>query len=201
MIIGSKIRLFALCVITADGCTNYICLQVTSALLGRLFERIATIYTGCSYDLLSSVSGISKSTPAMFCPMPPGCLFTAMQDILILLCFTFTCVLLMHLVPYIYDSHGLQVYPGPFFAKFTDLWLGWTIFSNTWSETVEKLHKKHGMLFALRLSSTSLVSTLLILSLPPSLICKARLLESDRTMSPYRIPLHCCRFMGTLLGH
>ncbi|CCM03252.1 uncharacterized protein FIBRA_05378 [Fibroporia radiculosa] len=67
-----------------------------------------------------------------------------MQNIILLLCFVFACVLLMHLIPYFYDSHGLRAYPGPFFAKFTDLWLGQTIFSNTWSETVEKLHKKHG---------------------------------------------------------
>ncbi|CCM04276.1 uncharacterized protein FIBRA_06447 [Fibroporia radiculosa] len=68
------------------------------------------------------------------------------QDIVYLLCTVSLGAILVHLVPYIMDPRGLRTYPGPFFAKFTDVWLGLTIFSNTWSETVDSLHKKHGAL-------------------------------------------------------
>ncbi|CCM04277.1 uncharacterized protein FIBRA_06448 [Fibroporia radiculosa] len=67
------------------------------------------------------------------------------HDIVYLLCTVSLGAILVHLVPYIMDSRGLRAYPGPFLAKFTDVWLGLTIFSNTWSETIDNLHKKHGM--------------------------------------------------------
>ncbi|CCM03251.1 uncharacterized protein FIBRA_05377 [Fibroporia radiculosa] len=66
------------------------------------------------------------------------------QDIVYLLSIVSLGAVLVHLVPYIIDPRGLRAYPGPFFAKFTDVWLSLTVFSNAWSEAVEKLHKKHG---------------------------------------------------------
>lgn len=48
------------------------------------------------------------------------------------------------LTAYFVDPHGLRSYPGPFLAKFTDLWIAWTVHSNRWSLSVEDAHKKYG---------------------------------------------------------
>ena len=53
-------------------------------------------------------------------------------------------VVLVHLVDYLFDSHALRRYPGPFFAKFTDLWLGRVAAAGHRSETVHELHQKYG---------------------------------------------------------
>jgi benzoate 4-monooxygenase len=52
--------------------------------------------------------------------------------------------ILAHLVPYLLDPHGLRKYPGPFFAKFTDVWLGWVCKNGHRSEIVHEMHKKYG---------------------------------------------------------
>ncbi|KAI0311683.1 hypothetical protein OF83DRAFT_1177341, partial [Amylostereum chailletii] len=39
------------------------------------------------------------------------------------------------------DSHGMYAYPGPWLAKFSDLWLAWTTFQGRRSEVI---HKKCG---------------------------------------------------------
>jgi len=53
-------------------------------------------------------------------------------------------LILAHVVPYLLDPHGLRKYPGPFFAKFTDGWLGWVCKNGHRSEIVHEMHKKYG---------------------------------------------------------
>lgn len=53
-------------------------------------------------------------------------------------------VVLVHLVPYVLDPHGIRAYPGPFWAKLTDLWLGKVAAEGHRSERVHDLHKKYG---------------------------------------------------------
>ncbi|KAI0945650.1 hypothetical protein AcW1_001822 [Taiwanofungus camphoratus] len=53
-------------------------------------------------------------------------------------------VLLVHLVPYFIDSHGIRPYPGPFLAGLSDVWLGWVAAKGHRSEVVHELHKTHG---------------------------------------------------------
>lgn len=52
--------------------------------------------------------------------------------------------LLVHLVPWLVDPHGIRKYPGPFFAKFTDVWLGWVCKNGHRSEVVHSMHQKYG---------------------------------------------------------
>ncbi|KAG6829974.1 hypothetical protein H0H92_002779 [Tricholoma furcatifolium] len=53
-------------------------------------------------------------------------------------------LMLAHLVPYLWDSHNLRSIPGPFLAKFSDLWLGIVSAQGHRSEIVHKLHQKYG---------------------------------------------------------
>jgi len=53
-------------------------------------------------------------------------------------------VLLVHLVPFITDPHGIRSIPGPWLAKFTDAWIGRVAARGHRSETVHEMHKKHG---------------------------------------------------------
>ena len=50
-----------------------------------------------------------------------------------------------HLVPYLFDAHGLRKYPGPFLAKFSDLWLGYISKNGHRSEIVHEMHQKYGL--------------------------------------------------------
>lgn len=52
--------------------------------------------------------------------------------------------ILVHLVPYLYDPHGLRSYPGPFLAKFSDAWLGVVSKNGHRSELVHEMHLKYG---------------------------------------------------------
>lgn len=54
---------------------------------------------------------------------------------------------LFHFIPYLYDSHSIRKYPGPFIAKFSDIWLGLVAKHGHRSEIVYALHKKYGTLF------------------------------------------------------
>ena len=56
-------------------------------------------------------------------------------------------VVLIHLVPFLWDPHRLGLYPGPFFAKFSDGWLAYVAAHGHRSEVVHALHKKHGSSF------------------------------------------------------
>lgn len=62
-------------------------------------------------------------------------------------------VLLVHLVPYFIDSHGIRPYPGPFLAGLSDVWLGWVAAKGHRSEVVHELHKTHGMCIRLMFHS------------------------------------------------
>ncbi|KAI0309649.1 cytochrome P450 monooxygenase pc-bph, partial [Amylostereum chailletii] len=53
-------------------------------------------------------------------------------------------VLAIHIIPWILDSRGIRAYPGPWLAKFSDLWLTWTVLQGHRSEVVHELHKKYG---------------------------------------------------------
>lgn len=53
-------------------------------------------------------------------------------------------IVLYQLAAYFVDPHGLRSYPGPFLAKFTDIWIAWTVHRNRWSVDVEDAHKKYG---------------------------------------------------------
>ncbi|KAK0214873.1 cytochrome P450 monooxygenase [Armillaria fumosa] len=51
---------------------------------------------------------------------------------------------LVHLVPYLIDSHRLRSYPGPLIAKFSDAWLAYVVHQGHRSEVIHDLHRKHG---------------------------------------------------------
>jgi len=53
-------------------------------------------------------------------------------------------VVLWHLVPWLYDTHGTRSIPGPFIAKFSDIWLGLVAKNGHRSEVVHQLHLKYG---------------------------------------------------------
>ncbi|KDR80199.1 hypothetical protein GALMADRAFT_242488 [Galerina marginata CBS 339.88] len=53
-------------------------------------------------------------------------------------------IVLVHLIPYLLDPHGIRQYPGPFLAKFSDLWLGWVSKDGHRSEVVHSMHQKYG---------------------------------------------------------
>ncbi|KAH0826593.1 cytochrome P450 [Lanmaoa asiatica] len=53
-------------------------------------------------------------------------------------------VIFAHLIPYLRDPFNQRRIPGPFLAKFSDLWLGWTASQGHRSDTVHELHEKHG---------------------------------------------------------
>ena len=50
------------------------------------------------------------------------------------------------IVRYLIDSHNIRAngVPGPFLAKFSDLWLGWVAAQGHRSEVVHDLHMKYG---------------------------------------------------------
>jgi benzoate 4-monooxygenase len=54
-------------------------------------------------------------------------------------------IILLHVTIYLLDPYGLQQYPGPLLAKFTDAWLGWAVQQGHRSEVIHKLHKKYGI--------------------------------------------------------
>ncbi|PFH49587.1 hypothetical protein AMATHDRAFT_147425 [Amanita thiersii Skay4041] len=53
-------------------------------------------------------------------------------------------VFLVHFVPWLLDTRGIRSYPGPFLAKFSDLWLGMVSKSGHRSEIIHELHLKYG---------------------------------------------------------
>ncbi|KAI0824804.1 cytochrome P450 monooxygenase pc-bph [Trametes gibbosa] len=56
----------------------------------------------------------------------------------------FGAVVLVHLVPFLLDPNSFFSYPGPFFAKFSDLWLSKVAAGRHRSERVHELHEKYG---------------------------------------------------------
>lgn len=55
-------------------------------------------------------------------------------------------VVLLHLGVYLLDPHSIKRYPGPWLAKFSDLWLIRVSYNGHRSEDVHRLHEKHGKL-------------------------------------------------------
>jgi benzoate 4-monooxygenase len=53
-------------------------------------------------------------------------------------------VVSVHLIPYLVDRHNIRKYPGPFLAKFSDIWLGWASNNGHRSEVVHEMHQKYG---------------------------------------------------------
>ena len=56
-----------------------------------------------------------------------------------------TIVLLVHVVPWLIDSLNLRSYPGPWLAKFSDVWLGWVALNGHRSDVIHEMHQKYGM--------------------------------------------------------
>ena len=61
-----------------------------------------------------------------------------------------TSFILAHVVPYFYDTHGIRRYPGPFIAKFSDIWLGLVAKNGHRSEVVHRVHRKYGTLYSVQ---------------------------------------------------
>jgi benzoate 4-monooxygenase len=55
-------------------------------------------------------------------------------------------VILLHFIPWLVDPHGLRSFPGPFLARFSDLWLGRVAQQGHRSEVVHRMHEKYGEL-------------------------------------------------------
>ena len=55
-------------------------------------------------------------------------------------------VFLAHFIPWLVDSRAIRGYPGPFLAKFSDLWLAYVSKTGHRSETVHKMHQIYGIL-------------------------------------------------------
>lgn len=55
-------------------------------------------------------------------------------------------LLLVHFVPYFVDPHCIRSngITGPFWAQFSDAWLGWVVGQGHRSEVVHELHEKYG---------------------------------------------------------
>ncbi|KZS98305.1 cytochrome P450 monooxygenase pc-bph [Sistotremastrum niveocremeum HHB9708] len=53
-------------------------------------------------------------------------------------------VLLVHIVPWLVDSHSIRDIKGPWLAKFSDFWLGYWAAQGKRSEHVHEMHKKYG---------------------------------------------------------
>jgi benzoate 4-monooxygenase len=53
--------------------------------------------------------------------------------------------LLAHLIPYLKDRYNQRSIPGPFLARFSDIWLGWVASQGHRSDVVHQLHNKYGM--------------------------------------------------------
>lgn len=92
--------------------------------------------------------------------------------------FGLTSFILVHVIPYLLDPHRIRKYPGPFFAKFTDAWLGLVCKDGHRSEVVHQMHLKYGAWDMPR--KFSLKGSWLTLSLP-------------RTFRPYcsQPPFYC----------
>ncbi|KIK78214.1 hypothetical protein PAXRUDRAFT_834670 [Paxillus rubicundulus Ve08.2h10] len=69
-----------------------------------------------------------------------GC---GMQPSTLLTLFSVT-VGLAYIFPYLADPFKQRHIPGPFLAKFSNIWLGWTASQGHRSDVVHELHKKHG---------------------------------------------------------
>ncbi len=53
-------------------------------------------------------------------------------------------LVLVHFVSWLIDLHGLRSFPGPWLARFSDLWLGHVAKQGHRSEVVHQMHEKYG---------------------------------------------------------
>ena len=65
-------------------------------------------------------------------------------DLTSVLLLTPTLLVLGHVLYWAIDPHHIRKYPGPLWAKFTDLWLGRVAGLGHRSEVVHDLHKQYG---------------------------------------------------------
>ena len=65
-------------------------------------------------------------------------------------------IVFVHLAPFAADQFNQRRIPGPFLAKFSDLWLGWITSHGHRSDVVHELHKKYGMVSMSTMAATSL---------------------------------------------
>ena len=52
--------------------------------------------------------------------------------------------ILVHFIRWLVDPHGLRSFPGPWIARFSDLWLGRVAQQGHRSEVVHRMHEKYG---------------------------------------------------------
>jgi hypothetical protein len=93
-------------------------------------------------------------------------------------------VILVHFIPWLVDPHGLRSFPGPWIARFSDLWLGRVAQQGHRSEVVHRMHKKYGE----HDQHVSYISSQSNSPPPP----KGHSSASPRTTSPSPIP-RCCK--------
>jgi hypothetical protein len=55
-------------------------------------------------------------------------------------------LVLVYFIPWLIDPHGLRSFPGPWLARFSDLWLGRVAKHGHRSEVVHQMHEKYGEL-------------------------------------------------------
>ncbi|KAG1823417.1 cytochrome P450 [Suillus subaureus] len=53
-------------------------------------------------------------------------------------------ILLAYVIPYLRDPYNQRSIPGPFLARFSDIWLGWVASQGHRSDVVHQLHNKYG---------------------------------------------------------
>lgn len=53
-------------------------------------------------------------------------------------------IVFVYFLTWLIDPHGLRSFPGPWLARFSDLWLGRVAQQGHRSEVVHKMHKKYG---------------------------------------------------------
>ncbi|KAH9976216.1 cytochrome P450 monooxygenase [Lactifluus volemus] len=66
------------------------------------------------------------------------------QPALIVLAIISTFIILVHLLVWLVDPNGLRTFPGPFLARFSDLWLGRVAQQGHRSQVVHEMHEKYG---------------------------------------------------------
>ncbi|KAJ7663454.1 cytochrome P450 monooxygenase [Mycena rosella] len=65
-------------------------------------------------------------------------------------------VVIVHTAIYLVDPYGIRKYPGPFLAKFSDVWLGWVSQQGHRSEVIHEMHKEYGPFMRISPSEVSI---------------------------------------------
>lgn len=72
--------------------------------------------------------------------------FVLKLDVLSILTVAVGVLVLVHLVPYLADPHGIRSYPGPFVARFSKLWLARLAMEGRTATALRKAHEEYGTL-------------------------------------------------------